>query len=255
MAQILLVARRGFARTPEWDTIVHLERSRISARRMESAAPKTSPDQSEQRKKLVAVMFADMVEFSKRLEQDEAGNSVQAARAIELFKALVGDYGGQVVNVSGDGILALFDSADRALRFAVQIQAEFRDQSVWGDGEPIQFRIGLNLGEVAVHGGNVLGHCINVAARIQALGEPNCILTTARIRSAVGQVSGVILRSLGPQKLKNISELTEVFAVERSDAPVAPPSAEARPPPLVELAPVRAPTIAVLALSNLSGDP
>ena len=200
-------------------------------------------------------MFADMVEYSKRLEEDEAGNSVQAARAIELFKALVGDYGGQVVNVSGDGILALFDSADRALQFAVQIQAEFRDQSVWGDGEPIQFRIGLNLGEVAVHGGNVLGHCVNVAARIQALGEPNCILLTAGMRSAVGEVSGVSLRSLGPQKLKNISELTEVFSVERSDAPAAPPPAEARPPPQLELAPVGAPTIAVLALSNLSGDP
>ncbi len=126
---------------------------------------------------------------------------------------------------------------------------------MWGDGEPIQFRIGLNLGEVAVHGGNVLGHCINVAARIQALGEPNCILITAGIRSAVGEVSGVIMRSLGPQKLKNISELTEVFAVERSDAPAVPPPAEARPPPLPELAPVRAPTIAVLALTNLSGDP
>ena len=63
------------------------------------------------------------------------------------------------------------------------------------------------------------------------------------------------MRSLGPQKLKNISELTEVFAVERSDAPAAPPPAEARPPPLPELAPIRAPTIAVLALTNLSGDP
>ncbi len=215
----------------------------------------TSRDQLEKPKKLAAVMFADMVEYSKRLEQDEAGNWLQAVRAIELFKALVGDYGGQVVNVSGDGILALFDSADRALRFAVQIQAEFRDQSAWGDGEPIQFRIGLNLGQVAVHEGNVLGHCVNVAARIQALGEPNCILVTAGIRSAVGEVSGVMLRSLGPQKLKNISELTEVFAVERSDAPAPRTLSEARPPPQPELAPVRAPTIAVLALSNLSGDP
>jgi len=200
-------------------------------------------------------MFADMVAYSKRLEQNQAGNSAQAARAIELFRALIGDYGGQVVNVAGDGIVALFDSADRALRFAVQIQAEFRDQSVWGDGDPIEFRIGLNLGEVAVHEGNVLGHCINVAARIQALGEPNCILATGAIRSAVGEVAGMNLRSLGPQKLKNISEPTEVFAVERSDASAARALSEARPLPQPELAPVRAPTIAVLALSNLSGDP
>jgi adenylate cyclase len=220
---------------------------------MESAGTKSSPDRSESRQKLAAVMFADMVEFSKRLEQDEAGNSVQAAGAINLFKALIGDYGGHVANVAGDGILALFDSADRALRFAVQIQAEFRDQSVWGDGDPIQFRIGLNLGVVVVHEGNVLGHCVNVASRIHALGEPNCVLVTAAIRSAVREVAGLSLRSLGLQKLKNISEPTEVFAVEPSDAQATQTFGAARAPPQPE--PIRTPTIAVLALTNLSADP
>src|SRR5208337_759128 len=222
---------------------------------MTSPEPAIPVASAERHGKRAAVLIADMVAFSRRMEQDQAGSVGHVTLSIQLFRALIGDYGGQIANLSGDGILALFDDADRALQFAVQIQAEFRDQSVWGDGEPIQFRIGLNLGEVAVHGGNVLGHCINVAARIQALGEPNCILITAGIGSAVGEVSGVILRSLGPQKLKNISELTEVLAVERSDAPAAPPPAEARPPPLAELAPIRTPTIAVLALSNLSGDP
>ena len=69
---------------------------------MESTESKLSPNRPESRQKLAAVMFADMVEYSKRLEQDEAGNSVQAARAIDLFKALIGDYGGRVANVAGD---------------------------------------------------------------------------------------------------------------------------------------------------------
>lgn len=226
-----------------------------SAIAMELARLKSFPEQSVGGQKLAAVMFADMVEYSKRLEQDEAGNSVQAARAIALFKALIGDYGGYVANVVGDGILALFDSADRALRFAIQIQAEFRDQSVWGDGEPIQFRIGLNLGEVAVHEGNVQGHCVNVAARIQALAEPDCILVTAGIRSAVNEVSGLNLRSLGPKMLKGISNPTEVFAVEPSDTQRARTIIAMRSPPKPEQEPVRTPTVAVLALSNLSGDP
>ena len=200
-------------------------------------------------------MFADMVEYSKHLEQDEAGNSIQADRAIDLFKALIGDYGGRVANVAGDGILALFDSADRALRFAVQIQAEFRDQSVWGDGEPIQFRIGLNLGEVAVRKGNVQGHCVNVAQRIQELAEPNCILATGGIRHAVREVSGINLRPLGSQKLKNISELTELFAVETSNPQAMPVATAARPSQQPQFEPFRTPTIAVLALANLSGDP
>jgi adenylate cyclase len=222
---------------------------------MELVRFRSFPDQSDGGQKLATVMFADMVEYSKRLEQDEAGNSVQAARAIALFKALIGDYGGYVANVVGDGILALFDSADRALRFAIQIQAEFRDQSVWGDGDPIQFRIGLNLGEVAVHEGNVQGHCVNVAARIQALADPNSIVVTEGIRSAVAAVSGLNLRSMGPQMLKGISRPTEVFAVESSGVESARPIIAVRSPPKLSLDPVRTPTVAVLALSNLSGDP
>jgi len=95
-------------------------------------------------------MFADMVGYSRHMEQDEERSSAQTTRSVELFTSLIGDYGGQVANVAGDGILALFDSAEQALRFAMQMQSEFRDQAVWADGEPIQFRIGLNLGEVMV---------------------------------------------------------------------------------------------------------
>ncbi len=117
----------------------------------------TSPEQmtvaasTERQAKRAAVMIADMVAFSRRMEQDQAGSVGQVTRSIQLFRALIGDYGGQIANLSGDGILALFESADKALQFAVQIQTEFRDQSVWGDGEPIQFRVGLNIGEVTFH--------------------------------------------------------------------------------------------------------
>jgi adenylate cyclase len=223
-----------------------------SAQCMESAEPKYSPGRSNQQKKLVAVLFADMVGYSKHIEQDEIENSDRAGRSIDLFKSLIADYGGQVSNVSGDGILALFESAELALRFAVQIQMEFRDQSAWGDGDPIQFRIGLNLGEVILQDGHVRGHCVNVAARIQALAEPNTILATAAIRSMLREVPGLTWRSRGPQNLKNISEPIEVFAVDPSNP--AGPSVElaraAAPPE-----PFRSPSVAVLALSNLSGDP
>ena len=177
----------------------------------------------------------------------------KADRSIQLFKGLIGDYGGRIANVAGDGILALFDSADRALRFAIQIQREFRDQSVWGDGEPIQFRIALNLGEVIDREANMHGHCINVAARLQAMAEPDTILVTAAFRSAVRELPGTSLRSLGQSRLKNISETIEVFAVEQSASPAIRLSSAYRAPPQIE--PVRSPTVAVLALTNLSGDP
>jgi adenylate cyclase len=220
---------------------------------MELAHPRGSSDPTVRPTKLAAIMFADMVNYSKHIEQDEATNANNAARSIELFKALIGDYAGQVVNIAGDGILALFDSADRALRFAIQIQTEFRDQSVWGDGDPIQFRIGLNLGQVTANATNFHVHSVNVAARVQALAEPNSIFVTGAIRDAVRDLPGVTLRSLGQPRLKNISEQIEIFVVEESLAASPGVAAPRRPFPKPEI--VQHPAIAVLALTNLSGDP
>jgi TolB-like protein/Tfp pilus assembly protein PilF len=196
-------------------------------------------------------MVADMVEFSRRMEQDQVGSADQVTRSIQLFRNLIGDYGGSVANITGDGILALFDSADKALRFAIQIQTEFRDQSVWGDGEPIEFRIGLNIGEVTLQESVAYGHCINVAARLQAMADPSAILVSGAFRSAIGELPGTLLRSLGQPHLKNISEPIEVFEVEHSGArPIRVAGTLQRQP----VEPVRNPTIAVLALTNLSGD-
>jgi len=198
------------------------------------------------------VLIADMVAFSRRMEQDQAGSVGHVTRSIQLFRALIGDYGGRIANLSGDGILALFDSADKALQFAVQIQTEFRDQSVWGDDEPIQFRIGLNVGEVTFHESIAYGHCINVAARLQSMADPGGILVTGTFRSAAGEIPGLSLRSLGQPHLKNISEPIDIYSVEASGAAPTQSAARAREAP--ESEPVRNPTIAVLALTNLSGD-
>jgi len=103
--------------------------------------------------RLVAVLFADMVEYSRYIEQDEAGNSAMAERSVQLFKALVGDYGGDVANVAGDGILALFDRPDDQHRVdytlsrnapeAVKVEmgefnyARFGDTKVWNPNSAV----------------------------------------------------------------------------------------------------------------------
>jgi adenylate cyclase len=220
---------------------------------MTTGEPTTTSAPAERQGMHAAVMVADMVEFSRRMEQDQVSSAGQVVRSIQLFRGLIGDYGGRVANITGDGILALFDSANQALRFAIQIQTEFRDQSVWADGEPIQFRIGLNIGDVTMHEAVAYGHCINVAARLQGMAEPSGILVTSAFRSAVGDVPGASLRSLGQPRLKNISEPIEVFEVEHAGAVVVRRGGGVREGPPTE--PVRHPTIAVLALTNLSGDP
>jgi adenylate cyclase len=221
---------------------------------MTSSEPTTQAASAERHGKRAAVLIADMVAFSRRMEQDQAGSVGHVTRSIQLFRGLIGDYGGRIANLSGDGILALFDDADRALQFAVQIQTEFRDQSVWGDGEPIQFRIGLNVGEVTFHESVAYGHCINVAARLQAMANPGGILVTGAFRDAAQDAPpGLLLRSLGQPYLKNISESIDIYSVEPSDAAPTQSAAQAREAPDSE--PVRNPAIAVLALTNLSGDP
>jgi len=219
---------------------------------MRSPEPTTAPGRAEPPTRRAAVLFADMVEFSRRMELDEARSAGQVARSLQLFRALVGDYGGQVANIAGDGIVALFDDPESALRFAIQIQTEFREQSVWGDGKPIEFRIGLNVGDVIFHDANAYGHCINVAARLQSLADPGGILVTSAFRTATREPAGVSLRSLGRPFLKNITESIEIFAVDQAGGKV-PIAIRAGEAPKSE--PVRHPSIAVLALTNLSGDP
>ncbi|MGH6892723.1 MAG: tetratricopeptide repeat protein, partial [Dongiaceae bacterium] len=187
------------------------------------------------------------------MEEDEARSSTEVTRSVELFKSLIGDYGGGIANITGDGILALFASADQALRFAVQIQAEFRDQAVWEDGDPIQFRVGLNIGEIIESQGVVQGHCVNVAARLQQIADPGSIMVTRAVRDAVRDWSEVSLTSRGYPSLKNITEPTEVFSVSASGSSIPAHIELPREPPPAESG--RHPSIAMLALQNLSGDP
>lgn len=215
----------------------------------------TSRTRRPRRTRLAAVMFADMVGYSRQIERDESRNSVQVEKSINLFRSIVGDYGGRVSNIAGDGILALFDSAEEAVRFAVQVQSDFRDQAVWGDGQPIQFRIGINLGEVPEEAENLHGHCVNVAARLQQIADPGDVVISAAVRDAVRERSGISLRSLGRPVLKNIEDSIEVFSVGvRLSEPAAVAVEERRAPTATATAP-RHPSIAVLALDNLSGDP
>jgi TolB-like protein len=175
---------------------------------------------------------------------------------MRLIKSLIGDYGGRVEHVAGDGVLALFESASRALHFAIAIQREFRNEAVWaGDDLPIAFRIGINIGEVLVGDeANVQGHSVNIAARLQGLARPGGICITEAVQRAVRDTLGVAMRPLGPQTLKNISEPVEVFAIEINGPPV-PVSTElpARPSEIIRS--FTDPSVAVLPIANLSSDP
>jgi adenylate cyclase len=208
------------------------------------------------RRQQSAILFADVHGYSRLMSRAEERTFQRVSQAIRLIKALIGDYGGHVEHVAGDGVLALFESAAQALRFAVAIQREFRNEAIWAaDDEPIAFRIGIHLGEVLLGGeASVQGHSVNVAARIQALAQPGGICVTEAVQRAVRDSLGVAMRKLGPQSLKNISEPIEVFAIEVNGAPL-PVSTELPAAPSEIIKPFTEASVAVLPLDNLSNDP
>ena len=189
------------------------------------------------------------------MDRNEERTYERVTRSIRLMKSLIGDYGGRVMNVAGDGVLALFESAPEALRFAVAIQQELRNDVVWdADDEPVAFRIGINLGEVLVDDEtNIQGRSVNLAVRIQLFAPPGGICLSAAVKDAVQGSPGIILRSLGRQKLKNIAEPVEVFVVERETPSL--PAIVALPPHGQAVAPLAEASVAVLPLANLSDDP
>jgi len=210
------------------------------------------PAQTFHARRQATVMIADIVGYSTRLEQDEEQNLARVVRSFSLFRSLTGDYGGEVVNVSGDGILALFESPAEAVRFAIQVQIEFREQAVWSEGDPIQFRIGIAQGEVMENHGIYQGHCVNVAARLQTMAEPGGIMATRPVVEATRDMPEVSFRAMGRPALKNLAKPVEVFALAELPGRTPRTVAEIRPAPAP--GPAQHPSVAVLKLDNLSGD-
>jgi adenylate cyclase len=168
------------------------------------------------RRQVSAILFADVHGYSRLMASNEVRTYQRVTQAVRLIRSLIGDYGGQIQHIAGDGILALFESAAQALQFAVAFQRELQNGGVGaGDDEPLAFRIGINVGEVLVGGeANVQGHSVNIAARIQALARPGGICVTEAVARAVRDTLGIAMRHLGSKSLKNITEPIEVFAIE-----------------------------------------
>src|SRR5262245_6177627 len=214
----------------------------------------TPSGSDEVRQRLSAILFADVVNYSGAMERDQLGTHRRVMRRVNLFKSLIGDYEGRVFDVEGDAVKAAFDSAFQAVRFAVDLQREFRNDAVWNSDpdEPI-FRIGINLGEVIeeVHG--YYGHEVNVAARLQELAPPGGICFSESVQRVVGGKLPIQMSPIGRRSLKNMTEPVAAFAIdlEAASAPAVPaPASEVGPADLI----LERASIVILPLRNLSGD-
>lgn len=212
---------------------------------------------------LTAVLMADVYGYSRLMSQNEEETSNRVAQAITLIRKLIADYGGQIKNIAGDGVLALFDSVSNCVKFAIEMQQEFINEAVWNSGsEPISFRIGINVGEVREGDFGLQGHAINVAARIEGLAKPGGICISQSVSQVARNIGNTKLKSLGFPEMKNIDEPIEVFEIELGERVYFTPAPTASIIEHEKRVDHTLPTkneipdssVAVLPLENLSGE-
>jgi adenylate cyclase len=207
-------------------------------------------------RRLAAVIAADMVGYSRLMEVDETGTLARLrTHRIELVDPAIAKNRGRMIKTTGDGMLVEFQSVADAVLCAVEIQRRMARRNV--DVPParwIQFRIGINLGDVIVEENDIFGDGVNVAARLETLAEPGGICVSGAVRDQVGnRLEDVVFDDLGDQNVKNIARPIRVFRVRlEENATTAPKGAKDA---AVATAGSKMPSIAVLPLVNMSGDP
>jgi adenylate cyclase len=201
-------------------------------------------------RRLTAILAADVVGYSRLMGANEVGTlqSLQKHQA-ELIQPEVGRAGGRVVKQTGDGVLVEFPSVVHAVECACAVQRAMpaRNADVPEDRR-IEFRIGINLGDIIVQGDDIFGDGVNVAARLESVAKPGGIAVSQSVRDHIGNKLDLLFEDRGEEKLKNIEHPVRVFDVVL-DAPAA--TAGATVDDLRE----DKPTIAVLPFTNMSGDP
>jgi adenylate cyclase len=198
------------------------------------------------RRRLAAVLSADIVGYGARMERDEAG-MLNRLRAIldDVLRPRVAAHGGRIVKLMGDGALVEFESVVSAVRCALDIQTDMAARnSGAADGDHVAYRIGVNSGDVIVEGEDILGEGVNVAARLQTLAPPGGVALSRAVREQIAGRIEAAFDDLGEHRVKDIDKPVHVFAL-RLDAPLR--QADAAQAPRV--------SICVLPFANLSGDP
>lgn len=204
-------------------------------------------------RRLAALVAADVVGYSRLIASEEERTIRTLAERRSMLTTLAEQYGGRLVNAAGDGFLFEFASAVEALRWALGAQQKnVAENKALPSDQQVSFRMGAHLGDIVVQGDDLLGDGVNVAARLEALADPDGILASDRIRDETLGRLDAVFTDRGEHELKNIPGSRRAYSVSPSSPGVDRANREADQAPLV---PRGRPSLAVLPFTNMSGDP
>ena len=202
-------------------------------------------------RRLAAILAADVAGYSRLMGADEEGTLARLkAHRRELIDPKIKEHRGRIVKTTGDGMLVEFASVVDAVRCAVDVQRGTAERNADVPPEKrIEFRVGINLGDIIIDGDDIHGDGVNIAARLEGLAQPGAVYISGTAYDQVRDKLDLAFEDMGEQQVKNIARPVRVF---RIPAPVSgQPTASAEP----VLALPDKPSIAVLPFENMSGDP
>jgi adenylate cyclase len=201
-------------------------------------------------RKLAAILYADVAGYSRLTGDDEDATHRRLRDYLDLIANTIENDHGQVMHYAGDAVLAKFDAVVDALSSAIAIQNELKDRNQdLPDERKVQFRVGVNLGDVIQDRGDIYGDGVNVAARLESLADAGGICISESVRTAIGKKLPYGYEFMGEQQVKNIEEPVRTYGVllDAGKTRVTPATK-----PTLKLP--DKPSIAVLPFTNMSSD-
>jgi adenylate cyclase len=199
-------------------------------------------------RRLTAILAADVVGYTRLMGLDETGTLATLKKLRkELIDPKIAEHQGRIVKLTGDGMLVEFPSVVNAVACATEIQRGMRTRNAKVAPETrMEFRIGINLGDVVVEGDDIFGDGVNVAARLESVAPPGGVTVSRSVRDHVGKRPGLVFEDMGERRLKNIEQPMRVYSIWLDGPAAAHDGADGH---------AAKPSVAVLPFLNMSGDP